>query len=178
MSRIGKKTVTVPAGVTVEFEGKTVSIKGPKGQLSWTMPEGIVIEREGDSLQVTRISEERFVRAMHGTARALVANMVEGVSEGFRKNLEIQGVGFRATKKGDLLDLSVGYSHPVEHPIPSDLEVTVTDNTKILVEGIDKQKVGQFAAEVRSYYPPEPYKGKGIRYAGEVVRRKAGKSGK
>jgi len=178
MSRIGKKTVTVPAGVTVEFEGKTVSTKGPRGQLSWTMPEGIVIEREGDSLHVTRSSEERFVRAMHGTARALVANMVEGVSEGFRKNLEIQGVGFRATKKGDFLDLSVGYSHPVEHPIPSDLEVTVTDNTKILVEGIDKQKVGQFAAEVRSYYPPEPYKGKGIRYAGEVVRRKAGKSGK
>ena len=125
---------------------------------------------------VLRSAEDRRSRALHGTARAIINNLVRGVSEGFTKDLEIQGTGFRAAVKGSNLDLSVGKSHPVLHPIPSTLKVTVTDNTKIRVEGIDRQLVGQFAADVRSYYPPEPYKGKGIRYAGEQVRRKAGKS--
>ncbi|MEM6915718.1 MAG: 50S ribosomal protein L6, partial [Verrucomicrobiota bacterium] len=128
------------------------------------------------SLRVTRESEERTLRALHGTARSLLANMIEGVSNGYVRELEIQGVGFRAAVKGKELDLSLGFSHPVLHPIPDELTVTVEENTKIKVEGIDKQLVGQFAADVRSYYPPEPYKGKGVRYKDEYVRRKQGKS--
>jgi large subunit ribosomal protein L6 len=134
------------------------------------------VEVRAADVAVTRTGEDRRSRALHGTARAIINNLVRGVSEGFTKDLEIQGTGFRAAVKGANLDLSVGKSHPVLHPIPTTLKVTVTDNTKIRVEGIDRQLVGQFAADVRSYYPPEPYKGKGIRYAGEQVRRKAGKS--
>ena len=158
------------------MSGAHVSVEGPKGKLEWDLPEGISLEQSDNEVNVNRANEDRKVRALHGLARSLVANMVEGVSNGFVKELEIQGVGFRAAVKGDKLDLSLGFSHPVQHPIPSELTVTVNENTQIKVEGIDKQLVGQFAAHVRAYYPPEPYKGKGVRYVGEYVRRKAGKS--
>ena len=176
MSRVGKKVITIPAGVTVTVNGTNVTIKGSKGELSWTMPEGITAAVEGTTLTVSRADESRKLRALHGTNRSLLANMVEGVSKGFVKELEIVGVGFKAAVKGKALDLALGKSHPILHPIPAGLTVTVTDNTKVKVEGIDKQVVGQFAAEVRGYYPPEPYKGKGVHYVGEHIRRKEGKS--
>jgi len=177
MSRIGKQQISLPEKVEVKVsDDSSFSVEGPKGKLEWAIPAGLGIEQEDGSLQVTRDSEARTIRAMHGTARSLIANMVEGVSSGFVKELEIQGVGFRATVKGQALDLSLGFSHPVLHPIPDGLTVTVENNTAIKVEGIDKQLVGQFAADVRSYYPPEPYKGKGVRYKNEHVRRKQGKS--
>ena len=176
MSRVGKKTITVPAGVTVTINGADVTVKGAKGELKWTMPAGISAAQEGDVLTVARASEDRQVRALHGTSRSLIANMVEGVSKGFEKKLEIVGVGLKAAVKGNVLDLALGKSHPILHPIPAGLTVTVADNTKVTVAGIDKQLVGQFAAEVRGYYPPEPYKGKGVHYVGEYIRRKEGKS--
>ncbi len=176
MSRVGKKTIAIPAGVTVTINGGSVSVKGGKGELSWTMPEGITAAVDGAVLTVSRADESRKLRALHGTNRSLLANMVEGVSKGFIKELEIVGVGFKAAVKGKALDLALGKSHPILHPIPEGVTVTVTDNTKVKVEGIDKQIVGQFAAEVRGYYPPEPYKGKGIHYVGEYIRRKEGKS--
>ena len=176
MSRVGKKVIAIPAGVTVTIEGGAVTVKGAKGELSWTMPEGITAVVDGAVLTVSRADESRKLRALHGTNRSLLANMVEGVSKGFTKELEIVGVGFKAAVKGKALDLALGKSHPILHPIPAGVTVTVTDNTKVKVEGIDKQIVGQFAAEVRGYYPPEPYKGKGIHYVGEYIRRKEGKS--
>jgi len=177
MSRIGIKEISVPEKVEVKVGDKSdLTVDGPKGKLEWKLPEGIGIEQNDGTVSVTRDSEAREVRALHGTSRALLANMIEGVSNGFTKELEIQGVGFRAAVKGKELDLSLGFSHPVLHPIPDELTVTVEENTKIKVEGIDKQLVGQFAADVRSYYPPEPYKGKGVRYSDEYVRRKQGKS--
>ncbi|MBR5522362.1 MAG: 50S ribosomal protein L6 [Akkermansia sp.] len=176
MSRVGKKNIAIPAGVTVTINGGSVSVKGGKGELSWTMPEGITAAVDGAVLTVSRADESRKLRALHGTNRSLLANMVEGVSKGFIKELEIVGVGFKAAVKGKALDLALGKSHPILHPIPEGVTVTVTDNTKVKVEGIDKQIVGQFAAEVRGYYPPEPYKGKGIHYVGEYIRRKEGKS--
>ena len=151
-------------------------MEGPKGKLEWVLPEGITLNQEEESVLLTRSDESRSQKALHGTSRSLVANMVEGVSAGFQRKLEIHGVGFRAAVKGNELDLSLGFSHPVRHPIPEGIKVTVEENTKITVEGIDKHLVGQFAADVRAYYPPEPYKGKGVRYADEYVRRKAGKS--
>lgn len=176
MSRVGKKTIAVPAGVTVTINGNHVAVKGGKGELSWTLPEGISAAVEGAVLTVSRADDSRKLRALHGTNRSLLANMVEGVSKGFVKELEIVGVGFKAAVKGKALDLALGKSHPILHPIPAGLTVTVTDNTKVKVEGVDKQVVGQFAAEVRGYYPPEPYKGKGVHYVGEHIRRKEGKS--
>lgn len=176
MSRIGNKSIALPDKVSISVRDAHVVVEGPKGKLEWTLPSSIVFEQEGSEVILKRANEARQTRALHGTSRAVIANMVMGVSAGFVKDLEIQGVGFRAAVKEGMLDLSLGFSHPVNHPIPADLTVTVTDNTKIRVEGIDKQRVGQFAAEVRGYYPPEPYKGKGVRYAGEFVRRKAGKS--
>ncbi len=177
MSRVGVKPISLPEKVTVKNDGGVVTVEGPKGKLSFNLPAGIELSNEDNKLTVTRNSEtSRQLRALHGTARAIVNNMINGVSKGFVKDLEIQGVGFRAAVKGKDLDLSLGRSHPLLHPIPDGLTVTVTDNTKIKVEGIDKQMVGQFAAEVRGYYPPEPYKGKGVRYVGEYVRRKEGKS--
>ena len=176
MSRIGNKTIEVPEKVSVTCEDGHVKVEGPKGSLEWDLPAGITFEEEDGSLAFKRSSESREHRSLHGTARSIVANMIHGVTQGFEKSLEINGVGFRAAVKGDGLDLSLGFSHPILHPIPDEVTVTVTDNTKIKVEGIDKQKVGQFAAEVRGYYPPEPYKGKGVRYTGEFVRRKTGKS--
>ncbi|HUF63555.1 MAG TPA: 50S ribosomal protein L6 [Verrucomicrobiales bacterium] len=176
MSRIGLQTIPVPDKVSVAQDGRQLTVEGPMGRLEWSLPRGIGMREEAGVLTLQREGDSRQLRALHGTARSLVANMVRGVSAGFSKDLEIQGVGFRAAVKGEVLDLSIGKSHPVVYPIPPDLKVTVTENTKIRVEGVDKQRVGQFAAEVRSAYPPEPYKGKGIRYAGEYVRRKAGKN--
>ena len=176
MSRVGLKPVAIADKVEVSTQGQTVNVKGPKGTLSLEAPEGIIVTVEGDEVVVSRAEETRPLRALHGTFRSLINNMILGVSEGFSKDLEIQGVGLRAAVKGKILDLSLGKSHPIHHPIPEGLTVTVAENTKIKVEGIDKQLVGQFSAEVRAYYPPEPYKGKGVRYVGEYVRRKAGKS--
>jgi large subunit ribosomal protein L6 len=176
MSRVGLKPISAVDKVTVTVDGNTVNAEGPKGKLSLDLPEGITVEVADGAINVNRASEQRHLRALHGTFRSLVQNLIIGVNEGFVKELEIQGVGFRSAVKGKALDLSLGKSHPILHPIPDGLKVTVTENTKIKVEGIDKQLVGQFAAEVRNYYPPEPYKGKGVRYVGEYVRRKAGKS--
>jgi len=177
MSRIGRKQISLPEKVEIKVQdGASVTVQGPKGKLQWTLPQGIGIEQGDGTLTVTRSSEDRTIRAMHGTARSLISNMIEGVLNGFTRDLEIIGVGFRAAVKGKDLDLSLGKSHPLLHPIPAGLTVTVENNTTIKIEGIDKQLVGQFAADVRSYYPPEPYKGKGVRYKGEKVRRKQGKS--
>jgi large subunit ribosomal protein L6 len=177
MSRIGNKPVGVPAGVSLQVEDNgAVSVTGPKGRLSWHLPEKISVKLEGATLVVNRASEDRDVRAKHGLSRALLANMVTGVSDGFTKNLEIHGVGFKAAVKGEVLDLSLGFSHPILFPIPSGVKVTVTENTKVKVEGIDRQLVGQVAANIRNYYPPEPYKGKGVRYTGEKIERKEGKT--
>jgi len=176
MSRVGLKAIPVVDKVSLKIDGHNVIVEGPKGTLSIVLPEGITIKQDEKEITVGRSSELRNVRALHGTFRSLINNLMVGVSEGYVKELEIQGVGLRAAVKGTDLDLSLGKSHPIIHPIPSELTVTVTDNTKVRVEGIDKQLVGQFAAEVRAYYPPEPYKGKGVRYVGEYVRRKAGKS--
>jgi large subunit ribosomal protein L6 len=176
MSRVGVKPISLPSKVSLKLDGCRVTVEGPKGRLGLDLPEGISLDQQPDQVTVVRANDHRRSRALHGTARSLLANMITGVSQGFVRNLEIQGVGFRAAVKGNQLDLSLGRSHPLLHPIPEGVTVTVTDNTKIRVEGIDKQVVGQFAADVRGYYPPEPYKGKGVRYAGEYVRRKEGKT--
>ena len=176
MSRVGLKPIPVVDKVTLKIDGENVTVEGPKGKLSLDLPEGLSIKQDEKEITVERDNELRHVRALHGTFRSLVNNLIVGVTDGFVKELEIQGVGLRAAVKGKNLDLSLGKSHPILHPIPEGLKVEVTDNTKIKVEGIDKQLVGQFSAEVRAYYPPEPYKGKGVRYVGEYVRRKAGKS--
>ena len=160
----------------MSIQGNQVTVKGAKGELSWSLPEGISAAVEGTELAVKRADDSRRLKALHGTNRSLLSNMVVGVSKGFVKELEIVGVGFKAAVKGSALDLALGKSHPILHPIPAGLTVTVTENTKVKVEGIDKQIVGQFAAEVRGYYPPEPYKGKGVHYVGEHIRRKEGKS--
>ncbi len=177
MSRIGNKPVEVPDKVNVTVsDGAQLSVEGPLGKLEWGIPDGIELKQEESIIVLTRKDDSRKNKAMHGTARSLVANMIEGVSKGFQRKLEIHGVGFRAAVKGNVLDLSLGFSHPVQHPIPEGVKVTVEENTNITVEGFNKQVVGQFSSEVRAYYPPEPYKGKGVRYADEYVRRKAGKS--
>ena len=177
MSRIGKKPIEVPAKVKVNLGSEgVVTIEGPKGKLSWSLPKAVRARVEGTSLSVERASDSRQDRALHGLSRALLANMVAGVNEGFRKDLEIQGVGFKAAVQGQKLNLSLGKSHPILFDIPKEVKVTVADNTKISIEGIDKHIVGQTAADIRAFYPPEPYKGKGIRYAGEHVRRKEGKT--
>jgi large subunit ribosomal protein L6 len=176
MSRVGLKPISLPDKVAVKIEGNTVKVEGPKGKLDFAVPAGITLKAEANTVIVSRATEQREHRALHGTVRSIVNNMITGVSTGFSKDLEIHGVGLRAAVKGKDLDLSLGRSHPLLHPIPAGLTVTVNENTKIKVEGIDKQLVGQFAAEVRGYYPPEPYKGKGVRYVDEKVRRKEGKS--
>jgi large subunit ribosomal protein L6 len=176
MSRVGLKPIALPEKVAVKLDGRTVVVEGPKGKLDFNLPDGISLTTGDGSITISRDAESRRHKALHGTARSLIQNMVVGVSKGFVKDLEIHGVGLRAAVKGKDLDLSLGRSHPLLHPIPAGLTITVNENTKIKVEGIDKQLVGQFAAEVRGYYPPEPYKGKGVRYADEHVRRKEGKS--
>jgi len=179
MSRIGKKILEIPAGVTITIaEDNTVTVKGPKGELTRTFNADMLIKIEENTLTVERPSEQKEHRALHGTTRALIGNMVEGVTTGFVRGLELVGVGYRAQKQGDKLVLSVGYSHPVEMTPEAGLEVEVPAPTKIVIKGIDKQRVGEFAANIRAVRAPEPYKGKGIRYEGEVVRRKEGKTAK
>ncbi|AZJ18369.1 50S ribosomal protein L6 [Bacillus wiedmannii] len=179
MSRIGKKILEIPAGVTITIaEDNTVAVKGPKGELTRKFNADMSIKIEENTLTVERPSEQKEHRALHGTTRALIGNMVEGVTTGFARGLELVGVGYRAQKQGDKLVLSVGYSHPVEMTPEAGLEVEVPVPTKIVIKGIDKQRVGEFAANIRAVRAPEPYKGKGIRYEGEVVRRKEGKTAK
>lgn len=178
MSRVGKSPVTVPDGVDIEIDGSSVKVKGSKGELSRTFNERIGFEVDDGVLTVTRPDDARESKALHGLSRALINNMVVGVSEGFKKDLEIQGVGYRAALKGSNIELQVGYSHSVLVEAPDGITFEVPEPTKISVSGIDKEKVGQVAANIRKVRPPEPYKGKGIRYAGEYVRRKAGKAGK
>jgi large subunit ribosomal protein L6 len=179
MSRIGKTPIPVPSGVDVTISGVSVSVKGPKGQLSRDVPGGITVRQDGDVLVVERPDDERESRALHGLVRSLVNNMVVGVTEGFRKELDIVGVGYRAAANGkDKLDMSLGFSHPVVVQAPEGVEFVVPQPTRIEVHGIDKQLVGQVAADIRALRKPEPYKGKGVRYVDERVRRKAGKAGK
>ena len=179
MSRIGRMPIAIPAGVTVEVaENNKVTVKGPTGTLERVLPEGIEIKVEGDVINVTRPDETKRMKSLHGLTRTLVNNMVVGVTEGYSKKLEVNGVGYRAQKSGKVLNLSLGYSHPVEMTDPEGIEVEVPDQNTIIVKGIDKEKVGQYAAEIRSKREPEPYKGKGIKYADEVIRRKVGKTGK
>jgi len=178
MSRIGKLPIAIPAGVDVAIDGSTVTVKGPKGTLTRQFHPNISIERNEATLSVKRPDDAQQNRALHGLTRSLLANMVTGVNDGFKKDLEINGVGYRALKQGNQLVLNVGYSHQVVMDPPEGVTVEVPTPTKISIQGYDKQRVGQFAAEVREKRPPEPYKGKGIKYAAEVIRRKEGKSGK
>ena len=177
MSRIGKKPVVVPKGVTVQIQGRRVSVKGPRGELSRELHPEMKLSQEGGQVTVTRPSEEARHKALHGLTRTLVQNMVEGVTQGFVKTLEIQGVGYKAETRPYGVQLALGFSHPVEYKAPAGIKFTVDNNTVLKIEGADKELVGQVAAELRNLRPPEPYKGKGIRYQGEVVRRKAGKTG-
>lgn len=176
MSRIGKQPVSIPDKVKVDVSGQTVSIEGPKGKLAKTFNAAAKIAIEDGEIKVAPADSSRFANAMYGTARSILAGMVQGVTEGFVKNLEITGVGFKAVLKGSTLDLALGYSHPILYPVPDGIKVTVTDQTKVKVEGVDKQLVGEVAANIRSYYPAEPYKGKGVKYSDERVRRKEGKT--
>lgn len=178
MSRIGKRPIPIPAKVSVEIDGQQIKVKGPKGELERVLPSLVKVEQQGDTLIVTRDSEVRKARERHGLARTLVANMVEGVSQGFTKRLQITGVGYRASVQGSKLVLNVGYSHPVEIDPPQGIQFAVEKNTELSVSGINKEIVGNLAARIRAVRPPEPYKGKGIRYFGEQIRRKAGKAGK
>jgi large subunit ribosomal protein L6 len=176
MSRIGQIPVAVPPKVTVAIKGQQVTVEGPKGKLDFELPRRTTAKLDGANVIVSRAGEDAEAKALHGLSRALINNMVKGVSEGFVKKLEIQGVGFKAVVQGDKVNLALGYSHPINYPIPRQIKVTVEENTKLTIEGPDKQLVGQVAAEIRSYYPPEPYKGKGVRYVGEKVVRKEGKT--
>ncbi|MCM2991070.1 50S ribosomal protein L6 [Bacillus safensis] len=178
MSRIGKKLIEIPSGVTVTNNDNTVTVKGPKGELTRTFHPDMEIKIEDNVLTVSRPSEHKEHRALHGTTRSLIANMVEGVSKGFERGLELIGVGYRAAKSGNKLVLNVGYSHPVEIVPEAGVEVEVPSQTKVIVKGIDKERVGALASNIRAVRAPEPYKGKGIRYEGEFVRRKEGKTGK
>jgi len=177
MSRIGKKVIELPAKVKLTISGEgAVNAEGPKGKLAWVLPKQIKGRVDGTMVHIERTSEDRKVRALHGLSRALVNNIVTGVSKGFAKDLEIQGVGFKAAVKGSILDLNLGFSHDIHFAIPQGIKITVAENTKIKIEGIDRQLVGQVAADIRAYYPPEPYKGKGVRYSGEQIQRKEGKT--
>jgi large subunit ribosomal protein L6 len=179
MSRIGKKPIPIPDKVTVTLDGSTVAVKGPKGSLERTLPEKVTVAQEDNTLIVSPVDSSRTARERHGLCRTLVANMVEGVSQGYSKNLEIVGVGYRAQVQGKVLTLNVGYSKPVEMEMPEGITAAMGEkNTQVIISGIDKEVVGDIAAKVRAVRPPEPYKGKGIRYQGEYIRRKAGKTGK
>jgi large subunit ribosomal protein L6 len=178
MSRIGKKPIAIPEGVDVKLDGTVLTVKGPKGTLTRTLHNEVNVKVEGNEIIVERPSDHKLHRALHGTTRSVIANMVEGVTNGFSKTLELVGVGYRAAKSGSNLTLSVGYSHPVEITPEEGIEFEVPAQTQIIVKGIDKERVGQIASEIRAVRKPEPYKGKGIRYQGERVRRKEGKTGK
>ncbi len=175
MSRIGKKAISIPSGVQVTLDGQTVSVKGPKGQLSWTVAEEIEVKQEGGELTLAKRVDNSRAQAMWGLSRTLVNNMVEGVTKGFEETLELVGVGYRAALKGQALSLQLGFSHDVDIPPPAGITFVVPKQTEIRIGGIDKQLVGEMAARIRKIRPPEPYKGKGVRYAGEKVRRKEGK---
>ena len=177
MSRIGKLPVTVPAGVTVKVTGNTVHVKGPKGELTRTLHPSMGVKLEGNVITVTRPSDETAHKSLHGLSRTLVANMIEGVAKGYSKSLEITGVGYKAEPKPFGLQLALGYSHQIQYKAPAGIKLTAPQPTQVVIEGADKEKVGQVAAEIRSLRPPEPYKGKGIKYTGETIRRKAGKAG-
>jgi len=177
MSRIGNQEVEIPDKVKVNIDSEgSVSVEGPKGKLNWKLPRNIKASVKDNHVSVVREAETRSVKALHGLSRSLVHNMVQGVSEGFSKQLEIEGVGFKAAVQGSTLNLSLGFSHPVPFSIPKDIKIIVADNTKITILGVDKKLVGQVAADIRRFYPPEPYKGKGVRYVGEQIRRKEGKT--
>ena len=176
MSRIGKIPVAIPPKVKVEIKDRKVLVEGPKGKLDWTLPRRTSAKVENNSVLIARQGEDAEAKALHGLSRALINNMVKGVSDGYVKKLEIQGVGFKAAVTGKNVTLSLGYSHPIVYPIPDQIKVTVEENTKLTIEGPNKEVVGLVASEIRSYYPPEPYKGKGVRYAGEQVKRKEGKT--
>jgi large subunit ribosomal protein L6 len=176
MSRIGRNPISVPKEVKVELKENLVSVQGPKGKLEYSLPGGILVEQDADKLLVKRRRDTKELRALHGLARSLIANMVQGTHIGFKRDLEVVGVGYKVQKKGNTLVLQLGYSHPVEMPVWEGLNIEVPSANKISVEGIDKQKVGEFAARIRKVMPPEPYKGKGIRYLGEQVRKKVGKA--
>lgn len=178
MSRIGNKVITIPAGVEVNLDDNFATVKGPKGELKQQFDKDMIFNVEGNEITVVRPSDSKRHRTVHGTTRAILANMIEGVSAGFKKELELIGVGYRAQMQGKKLVLSVGYSHPVEFEEIEGIKLGVEGNTKVSIEGINKEVVGQYAAKVRAVRPPEPYKGKGIRYVGEYVRRKEGKTGK
>jgi large subunit ribosomal protein L6 len=177
MSRIGRMPVSIPTGVTVTVEGNMVKVKGPRGELAHKVPVGISVERSDTTLNVNRASEETVHKSLHGLTRSLIANMVEGVTKGYKKQLEITGVGYKAEPRPYGLQLALGFSHVVEYKAPAGIKLTTPQPTTIVIDGADKAMVGQVAAELRNLRPPEPYKGKGIRYAGEVIRRKAGKAG-
>jgi large subunit ribosomal protein L6 len=176
MSRIGKQPIDIPPKVKVEVKGQTVQVEGPKGKLNWELPGRTSLKVEGGKVVVSRSGDDSQAKALHGLSRALINNMVKGVSDGFVKKLEIQGVGFKAAVQGKTVNMSLGYSHPIIYEIPDQIKVTVEENTKVTIEGPDKMLVGKVASELRSFYPPEPYKGKGVRYAGEHVQRKEGKT--
>ncbi|MDJ0843174.1 MAG: 50S ribosomal protein L6 [Crocosphaera sp.] len=178
MSRIGKRPIPLPNKVTIDIKGQNIAVKGPKGSLEFELPSKVAINQDGETIVVQREDDSRTARERHGLCRTLVANMVEGVSKGFEKRLSIQGVGYRASAQGSKLTLNVGYSKPVEMTMPKGISVAVENNTQVIVSGIDKEIVGNIAAKIRAVRPPEPYKGKGIRYVDEYVRRKAGKAGK
>ena len=178
MSRVGKKIIDIPSDVTVTIEGNTVTVKGPKGELFKTMDERMTYKQDESTLEVVRPSDSKDDKTVHGTTRTLINNMIIGVKEGYQKTLELVGVGYRAQMQGKKLALSVGLSHPVEFEATDDLQITVDGNTKIKIEGINKEAVGALASNIRKVRPPEPYKGKGIRYKDEIVRRKEGKTGK
>lgn len=177
MSRIGRKPIPIPETVAVAIEGGTVRVEGPKGRLALPLHPAMTVRVRDGQVVCERPSDAKFHRALHGLTRSLMANMVEGVTRGFEKRLELVGVGYRAQVQGSNLNLALGYSHPVVYPIPPDIEVEVENQTQLTISGVDKQKVGAVAAKIRSFRPPEPYKGKGIRYVGERIRRKAGKTG-
>lgn len=176
MSRVGKKPVILPKEVKAELKDNVLSVKGPKGALTFALPNLVQITIGGEEIVVSRKNEERFARAQHGLVRTLIQNMIQGVTQMFTKELEIKGVGYRAEVKGPILQLSLGFSHPIKFPIPEGIKIAVKKQTEVMIEGCDKMKVGQLAAEVRSLRSPEPYQGKGIRYKGEVVKRKVGKA--
>ena len=176
MSRIGKQPITIPAKVKVDVKGSRIFVEGPKGKLDMDVPRRTSVKIEGSTAVVSRQGDDAEARALHGLGRALLNNLVKGVSEGYTKKLEINGVGFKAAVAGKVITMNLGYSHPINYTIPEQVKVTVEENTKITIEGPSKQMVGQVAAELRSYYPPEPYKGKGVKYADERIERKEGKT--
>jgi large subunit ribosomal protein L6 len=176
MSRIGKQPIAIPAKVKVEIKGQKILVEGPKGKLDWELPRRTSLKVAEGKIVVSRDGDDSEARERHGLSRAVVNNMVKGVTEGFVKKLEIQGVGFKAAVQGKVVNLALGFSHPINYNIPDQIKVTVEENTKLTIEGPDKQVVGQVAAEIRGFYPPEPYKGKGVRYVGEHVQRKEGKT--